>query len=65
LETKFKIATSFLAIGVLCFLLFYLIGSEIDESGDLHEPFFLLPVGFISIIISIILYVLFAIIKKK
>tara|TARA_X000000368_G_scaffold388756_1_gene350509 strand:- start:4100 stop:4297 length:198 start_codon:yes stop_codon:yes gene_type:complete len=65
LETKFKIATSFLVTGVLCFLLFYLIGSEVDESGYLHEPFFLLPIGFISIIISMILYVLFAIIKKK
>tara|TARA_B100001287_G_scaffold155990_1_gene131250 strand:- start:125 stop:322 length:198 start_codon:yes stop_codon:yes gene_type:complete len=65
LETKFKIATSFLVIGVLCFLLFYLIGSEVDDSGYLHEPFFLLPIGFISIIISMILYVLFAIIKKK
>jgi hypothetical protein len=65
LETKFKIATSFLVIGVLCFLLFYIIGSEVDESGYLHEPFFLLPIGFISIIISVVLYVLFAIIKKK
>ncbi|MFL2612606.1 MAG: DUF3955 domain-containing protein [Flavobacteriaceae bacterium] len=65
METKFKIATSFLVIGVLCFLLFYIIGSEVDESGYLHEPFFLLPIGFISIIISVVLYVLFAIIKKK
>jgi len=65
MATKYKIATSILIIGIICFVSFYLIGSEVDENGYLKEPFFLLPIGFISICLSIILYVVFAIAKKK
>jgi len=32
-------------ISLSCYLLFFLIGSEIDENGYLDEPFFLLPLG--------------------
>jgi len=65
LETKFKIATSFLVIGIVCFLAFYLIDSKIDENTILQEPFFLLPVGFVSLLISVFLFILFAVLKKK
>tara|TARA_Y200000002_G_C22445469_1_gene564041 strand:- start:430 stop:627 length:198 start_codon:yes stop_codon:yes gene_type:complete len=65
LETKFKIATGFLVIGVICFFLFYLIGSQVDENRIIQEPFFLLPIGFICLLLSIFLFILFAIIKKK
>jgi len=65
MATKYKITTSILIIGIICFVSFYLIGSEVDENGYLKEPFFLLPIGFISICLSIILYVVFAIAKKK
>ncbi len=65
MATKYKIATSILIIGIICFVSFYLIGSEVDENGYIKEPFFLLPIGFISICLSIILYVVFAIAKKK
>jgi hypothetical protein len=65
LETKFKIATSFLVIGIVCFLVFYLIDSKVDENTILKESFFLLPVGFISLLISVFLFILFAVLKKK
>ena len=65
MATKYKIATSLLIFGIICFVSFYLIGSEVDENGYLNEPFFLLPIGFICICLSMILYVVFAIIKKK
>ena len=65
MATKYKIATSLLIFGIICFVSFYLIGSEVDENGYLHEPFFLLPIGFICIFLSMILYVVFAIVKKK
>tara|TARA_B100001027_G_scaffold54528_1_gene36601 strand:+ start:291 stop:488 length:198 start_codon:yes stop_codon:yes gene_type:complete len=65
LETKFKIATTFLVIGIICFLVFYLSDSQVDENGIIQEPFFLLPVGFTSLLLSIFLFILFAIIKKK
>ena len=65
MATKYKIATSILIIGIICFVSFYLIGSEVDENGYIKEPFFLLPIGFICICLSMILYVVFAIAKKK
>ena len=65
MANKYKIATSLLVFGIICFGLFYLIGSEVDENGYLKEPFFLLPIGFISICFSMILYVVFAIAKIK
>ncbi len=65
METKFKIATSFLVIGIVCFLAFYLIDSKVDENTILQEPFFLLPVGFVSLLISVFLFILFAVLKKK
>tara|TARA_B100001287_G_scaffold100832_1_gene84781 strand:- start:289 stop:486 length:198 start_codon:yes stop_codon:yes gene_type:complete len=65
MATKYKIATSLLIFGIICFVSFYLIGSEVDENGYLKEPFFLLPIGFICICLSMILYVVFAITKKK
>ncbi len=65
MATKYKIATSLLIIGIICFVSFYLIGYEVDENGYIKEPFFLLPIGFISICLSMILYVVFAIAKKK
>ena len=65
METKFKIATTFLVIGIICFLVFYLIDSKVDENGIIQEPFFLLPVGFTSLLLSIFLFILFAVVKKK
>ena len=65
MATKYKIATGLLIFGITCFILFYVIGSEVDEDGYLHEPFALLQLGFKSICLSMILYIVFAIIKKK
>ncbi len=65
MATKYKIATTLLVFGIICFVSYYLIGSEVDENGYLNEPFFLLPIGFICICFSMILYVVFAIAKKK
>ena len=65
MATKYKIATGLLIFGIICFVLFYLIGGEVDENGYINEPFALLPIGFISICLSMLLYIIFAIIKKK
>ena len=65
MATKYKVATGLLITGIVCFWLFYLIGSEVDENGYLNEPFYLLPIGFIFICLSMILYIVFAITKKK
>ncbi len=65
MEVKYKIATSLLIAGIICFVLFYLIGGEVDENGYVNEPFYLLPIGFITICLSMVLYIIFAIMKKK
>ena len=65
MANKYKIATSLLVFGIICFVSFYLIGSEVDENGYLKEPFALLPLGFISICLSMVLFIVFALIKKN
>ena len=65
MATKYKIATTLLVIGIMCFVSFELIGSEVDENGFINEPFALLPTGFISICLSMVLFIVFALIKKK
>ena len=65
MATKYKVATGLLIAGIVCFVLFYLIGAEVDENGYVNEPFYLLPIGFITICLSMVLYIIFAIMKKK
>ena len=38
-------AVSWLIAGIVCLILFAAIGSSVGPDGELHEPFFLLPVG--------------------
>ena len=42
---KYKIAFLLFLTSLVCYISFYIIGSEIDENGFLNEPFALLPVG--------------------
>ena len=65
MATKYKIATTLLVIGIMCFVSFELIGSEVDENGFINEYFALLPIGFIFICLSMVLFIIFALIKKK
>lgn len=41
-------------LGVICFIAFNIIGSEVAPDGTLVEPFGLIPVGFLLISISLI-----------
>ncbi|WGX75233.1 DUF3955 domain-containing protein [Paraclostridium bifermentans] len=41
-------------LGVVCFVSYIIIGSEIAPDGTLVEPFGLIPIGFLLIAISII-----------
>ena len=65
MATKYKIAITLLVIGIMSFVSFELIGSEVDENGFINEPFALLPIGFILICLSMVLFIVFALIKKK
>ena len=35
MATKYKVATGLLIAGIVCFVLFYLIGGDVDENGYL------------------------------
>jgi len=43
-----------LVLGIGCFVLFEMIGSTVDSNGILHEPFFLVPFGYLFILIGLV-----------
>ncbi len=55
---------------VLCFLGVFLIvlkgfiGDSVDANGILHEAFFLIPIGYLCLLIGIIVIVITKFIKK-
>ncbi len=51
-------------LGILLFILFQVQASEVDSAGILHESFWMLPVGYILVFISI-LWALLIFIKSK
>jgi hypothetical protein len=44
-----------LGLGFACLVAFRLIGSEVDADGVLREPFALIPIGWFSISLGLIL----------
>ncbi|MFD0326089.1 MULTISPECIES: DUF3955 domain-containing protein [Lysobacter] len=52
------LSLALLALGGGCLLAFGLIGSTIDEQGFLHEPFALLPIGWLLIFAGALLAIL-------
>jgi hypothetical protein len=53
-----KLAALFTALGMISLISFNLLGSYVDSQGYLHEPFGLLPIGFLFIFIGILLALL-------
>ncbi|MGX5834717.1 DUF3955 domain-containing protein [Aeromonas piscicola] len=53
-----KLAALFTALGMISLISFSLLGSYVDSQGYLHEPFGLLPIGFLFIFIGILLALL-------
>lgn len=45
---------SMIVAGIISFLLFRLIGSTVDSSGYLQEPFFLVPIGYLFLLVGLI-----------
>ncbi|SDO72024.1 DUF3955 domain-containing protein [Clostridium gasigenes] len=52
---KYILALIPFIIGVGCFITFSIIGSEVAADGTLVEPFFLVPIGYLFLAISIII----------
>ena len=59
-----KLAYLFISITILFTLLFEIIGSSVNEEGVLVEPFFLIPLSYLSFILGIIFAVI-SVLKKK
>ncbi|KRN98718.1 DUF3955 domain-containing protein [Companilactobacillus kimchiensis] len=55
-KAKISLYTTIIMIlaGIGCFLLKMMIGSTIDNNGVLHEPFFLLPIGYLFLLLGLI-----------
>ncbi|ATO45511.1 hypothetical protein C5L30_001996 [Companilactobacillus farciminis] len=45
---------SMIFAGIISFLLFRLIGSTVDSNGYLQEPFFLVPIGYLFLLVGLI-----------
>lgn len=56
---KYLLALILFIVGIGCFVTFNIIGSEVAPDGTLQEPFFLLPMGFLFVVIGIILVLAF------
>ena len=52
-----NISILLLMTGGLCLLAFNLIGSTVDAQGVLHEPFGVLPIGFLLMILGALIYI--------
>ena len=51
-----KLPLVFLILSISCYILFFLIGSEIDDNGYLNEPFGLLPIGALFFFLSVMIF---------
>jgi len=51
-----KASSCFFILSISCYILFFLIGSEIDDNGYLNEPFGLLPIGALFFFLSVMIF---------
>jgi len=60
-----KLGGLLIFLGGLSLLTFRFIGSNVDSEGVLHEPFALLPLGFLLLIVGIIMVVAGLVRRKR
>jgi hypothetical protein len=68
MKKKYLLASSPIFFGVLCIIMFNIIGSEVKPDGTLVEPFFLIPLAYLFVftgIIAILFVAIFSILRKK
>ena len=55
-KAKITLYTTIIMIlaGIGCFLLANMIGSTVDKNGLLHEPFFLIPIGYLFLLVGLV-----------
>lgn len=65
---KYLLASSPIFLGVLCIIMFNVIGSEVKRDGTLVEPFYFIPLAYLFIftgIVAILCVALFSVFRKK
>ncbi|CAJ1835840.1 hypothetical protein PEKONANI_02357 [Aeromonas jandaei] len=50
-----RTGAALVVMGLSCFVAFELIGATVDDNGLLHEPFALIPVGFLFVTLGVLL----------
>ncbi|HFK1710343.1 putative membrane protein [Bacillus sp. RC55] len=68
MKNKYLLAASPMFLGVLCIIMFNIIGSEVKPDGTLVEPFFLIPLAYLFVftgIIAILFMAIFSMLQKK
>ena len=55
-KAKITLYTTIIMIlaGIGCFLLVNMIGATVDKNGFLHEPFFLIPIGYLFLLVGLV-----------
>ena len=51
-----RLGLLFLALGLACAVAYRMIGSHLDQNGTLVEPFFLIPLGWLGVVIGLALF---------
>lgn len=59
MKNKYLLASTPIILGVLCLVIYSMIGSKVETDGTLVEPFFLIPLSYLFVF-SGILAILFA-----
>lgn len=57
-ENGLKVGILFLVMGLASFGAYWVIGSHVDEQGVLIEPFPLIPLGYLSLAVGVVLLVI-------
>jgi len=51
--TFFKVSAGLILSGMTCWLSYHLLGASVDGDGTLNEPFGLIPVGWLLVVLGI------------
>lgn len=68
MKNKYLFAATPILLGILCIIIYGMIGSRVEPDGTLVEPFFLIPISFLFVfsgIISLLITGITSMLKRK
>ncbi|GGI45670.1 hypothetical protein GCM10008018_13320 [Paenibacillus marchantiophytorum] len=68
MKKKYLLASSPMVLGVICMISYFMIGSKAEPDGTLVEHFFLVPLSYLLVFSSILIFLAMAIrsiLKRK